>query len=141
MTEFILAIGALLVAHVISPMPPVRRFLTAFAGWRTHRWAGLPTWLEPLVLVLRCGYAIAPLGFLLVGLSILWPDAIPPSGALHAWTAGAMALMTLAVMTRASLWSYGLSADGIHLNVRDLRRRYRGGLQPDRRIAIAGPHA
>ena len=74
---------------------------------RLSRWAGLPTWREPLVLVLHCGYAFVPLGFLLVGLSVLWPDAIPASGALHAWTAGAMALMTLAVMTRASLGHTG----------------------------------
>ena len=74
---------------------------------RISRWVGLPTWREPLVLVLHCGYAFVPVGFLLVGLSILWPDAIPASGALHAWTAGAMALMTLAVMTRASLGHTG----------------------------------
>lgn len=36
MTEFLLAIGAFLVAHVIPPMPPVRRFLTAFAGRRMY---------------------------------------------------------------------------------------------------------
>ena len=30
-----------------------------------------------------------------------------PTGALHAWTAGAIALMTLAVMTRASLGHTG----------------------------------
>jgi uncharacterized membrane protein len=36
MTEFILAIGAFLVAHVIPPMPPVRRFLIELAGRRTY---------------------------------------------------------------------------------------------------------
>ena len=32
MTEFFMAIGAFLLAHVIPPMPPVRRFLIGIAG-------------------------------------------------------------------------------------------------------------
>jgi uncharacterized protein involved in response to NO len=32
---------------------------------------------------------------------------MPPSGALHAWTTGAMGIMTLAVMTRATLGHTG----------------------------------
>ena len=35
------------------------------------------------------------------------PDIVAPSGALHGWTAGAIALMTLAVMTRTSLGHTG----------------------------------
>ena len=35
------------------------------------------------------------------------PDIIAPSGALHGWTAGAIALMTLAVMTRTGLGHTG----------------------------------
>jgi uncharacterized protein involved in response to NO len=74
---------------------------------RLSRWAGLSTWREPLVLVLHLGYAFVALGFLLVGLSVSWPDAMPASGALHVWTTGAVGLMTLAVMTRASLGHTG----------------------------------
>src|SRR5690606_16549007 len=48
-----------------------------------------------------------PLGFLCVGASVLWPELVPASAALHAWTAGAMGVMTLAVMTRASLGHSG----------------------------------
>jgi uncharacterized protein involved in response to NO len=103
--------GAALVIWVAAPVSYLSGIALLAAGVlqaaRMSRWAGLPTWREPLVLVLHCGYAFVPLGFLLVGLSILWPDAIPASGALHAWTAGAMALMTLAVMTRASLGHTG----------------------------------
>jgi len=62
---------------------------------------------EPLVAVLHIGYAFVPAGFALLGLSILRPDIIPPSGAIHAWTAGAIGTMTLAVMTRASLGHTG----------------------------------
>ncbi len=57
--------------------------------------------------MLHLGYAFVALGFLLVGLSVSWPDAIPATGALHAWTTGAVGLMTLAVMTRASLGHTG----------------------------------
>jgi uncharacterized protein involved in response to NO len=48
-----------------------------------------------------------PVGFFLVSASIFAPDALAAGGALHAWTAGAIGLMTLAVMTRASLGHTG----------------------------------
>ncbi len=70
---------------------------------RLSRWAGAATWRQPLVLVLHVGYAFVPIGFLLVGAGILWPVFLPSSAVLHAWTAGMVGLMTLAVMTRASL--------------------------------------
>src|SRR6185312_12465234 len=47
-----------------------------------------------------------PLGFLLLGVSVL-TDVVPPSAGIHAWTAGAVGLMTLAVMTRATLGHTG----------------------------------
>jgi uncharacterized protein involved in response to NO len=103
--------GAALVIWVAAPGSSWSGIALLAAGvlqaLRISRWAGLPTWREPLVLVLHFGYAFVPLGFLLVGLSVLWPQAISPSGALHAWTAGAVALMTLAVMSRASLGHTG----------------------------------
>jgi len=69
---------------------------------RLARWAGARTWREPIVLILHVGYGFVPLGALILGASILWPDTITPSGALHAWTTGAIGVMTLAVMTRAT---------------------------------------
>lgn len=74
---------------------------------RLGRWAGFATWREPLVLVLHLGYAFVPLGFLLLGAGLLWPEAVPASAALHAWMAGAIGVMTLAIMTRASLGHTG----------------------------------
>jgi len=74
---------------------------------RLARWAGERTWREPMLLILHLGYAFVPLGALMLGLSILWPDLMPRSGALHAWTTGAMGTMTLAVMTRATLGHTG----------------------------------
>ncbi len=69
---------------------------------RLFRWRGMDAWGEPLVLVLHLGYAFIPLGFLLGTVSILLPGSIAGTAALHAWTVGAIGLMTLGVMTRAT---------------------------------------
>lgn len=69
---------------------------------RLSRWAGVWTWREPIVLILHIGYAFVPLGALALAISIVWPDLLPQTGALHAWTTGAMGIMTLAIMTRAA---------------------------------------
>ena len=74
---------------------------------RVSRWTGLSTWREPLVLILHVGYAFVPLGFMLVASAVLWPSIVPAGGALHAWTAGTIGVMTLAVMTRVSLGHSG----------------------------------
>lgn len=74
---------------------------------RLARWAGERTTPEALILVLHVGYAFVPLGFFLVALSILFPELLFASGAVHAWTVGAIGLMTLAVMTRATLGHSG----------------------------------
>lgn len=72
----------------------------ALAVWIVAPGASVTAWLA---------YAFVPLGFAFrwafawLALGILRPDVIVPSGALHAWTVGAIGLMTLAVMARASL--------------------------------------
>jgi uncharacterized protein involved in response to NO len=70
---------------------------------RMARWKGGATWREPLLTILHVGYAFIPLGFALLGVSVLRPDLMPASGALHAWTAGAIGVMTMGVMTRVTL--------------------------------------
>ena len=74
---------------------------------RLGRWAGDRTVADRLVLVLHVAYGFVPLGFVLLGASILLPGEVPRSAGLHAWTAGAIGLMTLAVMTRATLGHTG----------------------------------
>jgi uncharacterized protein involved in response to NO len=69
---------------------------------RLARWGGFRTAPDPLVLILHVGYLWVPVGLLLLGLSSFAGD-VPRSAAIHALTAGAMATMILAVMTRASL--------------------------------------
>jgi uncharacterized protein involved in response to NO len=72
---------------------------------RLARWAGDRTWREHLVLVLHVGYAFVPLGFALAALAAL--RLVSTSAGIHAWMAGAAGIMTLAVMTRASLGHTG----------------------------------
>lgn len=81
---------------------------------RLLRWRPLRTGAEPLVWILHLAYLFVPLGFLALGLSLLDAALLPASAALHLWTAGAVGLMTLAVMTRASLGHSGrpLTASG-----------------------------
>jgi uncharacterized protein involved in response to NO len=68
---------------------------------RLARWSGIRTLADPLVFILHVGYAWLPIGMTLLGLSLM--SYVPRSAAVHALTAGAMATMILAVMTRASL--------------------------------------
>lgn len=67
---------------------------------RLVRWRGLSTAAEPLLWVLHLGYLWLPVGLALLAVSMHSP-AVPRSVALHALTAGAMATMILAMMTRA----------------------------------------
>lgn len=72
---------------------------------RLARWAGDRTLRDRLVLVLHVAYGFVPLGFLLAGFGAL--EMLVPSAGIHAWMAGAAGLMTLAVMTRATLGHTG----------------------------------
>lgn len=74
---------------------------------RLGRWAGDRSLRNRLVLILHIGYAFVPLGFLLLAGAILFPQTIPVSAGIHAWTVGAIGTMTLAIMTRASLGHTG----------------------------------
>ena len=73
---------------------------------RLSRWGGLRAVGDPFVFVLHLGYLWVPIGLALLGGSLLGV-ALPPSAAIHALTAGAMATMILAVMTRATLGHTG----------------------------------
>lgn len=105
----IAATGFALLAWVAGPVAtPIGVVLIAAAALqsaRLARWGGARTWRDPFVLVLHVGYAWVPVGLALLGLSLM--DLVPRSAAIHALTAGAMATMILAVMTRASLGHTG----------------------------------
>ncbi|MEP0321918.1 NnrS family protein [Bauldia litoralis] len=107
----VLALTALaLAAFVAAPMTLLTAALAGLAGmshlWRLARWQGRQTGGEALVWVLHAGYAFVPLGFLAVAGAAT--GYLPLSAALHVWLAGAVGLMSLAVMTRASLGHAGL---------------------------------
>jgi uncharacterized protein involved in response to NO len=73
---------------------------------RLSRWGGLRTMRDPLLFILHIGYLWMPTGLLLLGASMLG-TSVPRSAAVHALTAGAMATMILAVMTRVTLGHTG----------------------------------
>lgn len=104
-------VAVALASWVAAPDDMVTAVLCGAAGLlltvRLGRWAGHRAWRDPLVLVLHAGYAFVPLGFLMVALSIAQPALVLPGAGVHAWGAGAIAVMTLAVMTRATLGHTG----------------------------------
>jgi uncharacterized protein involved in response to NO len=80
--------------------------------WRLVRWRAIATLAEPLLTILHVGYAWVIGGAALLGATML-TSAIPEAAAIHAFTAGAMGTMILAVMTRVALGHTGrpLEAD------------------------------
>lgn len=108
-------IGLLTWAAAPSGMPTaiLATIAAVLLTWRLWRWRGWATWREPLLLILHIGYAFIPLGFALLAVNALRPDVAPANAVTHAWTVGGIGIMTLAVMTRASLGHTGqaLTAD------------------------------
>lgn len=111
-----LALG--LVFYVVAPAMVLTGAILTVAAIllmaRLMKWRGWRTLREPLVAILHVGYLWLGVSIFLIGVSILAPAAIAPSSALHALTAGAAGVMTLAVMSRATLGHTGrpLRADG-----------------------------
>lgn len=99
-----------LLAWVVASAHVMTGALLMIAGClqcgRVSRWAGDRTLSDRLVLVLHVAYLFVPIGFLLIGTSVFF-DAVPATAGVHAWSTGAIGLMTLAVMTRASLGHTG----------------------------------
>lgn len=103
-------LGALaLAAWVIRPEGMLTGGLCLIAGLfhvaRLVRWAGYRTFANRILVILHIGYAFVPLGFLLAAVSAL--GFVSVSAAIHAWMVGGAGIMTLAVMSRASLGHSG----------------------------------
>jgi uncharacterized protein involved in response to NO len=107
----LLALLAALFAWIAAPEAQALAPLLLVAGAlhlvRLARWAGDRTLAEPLLWILHLGYLFLPLGAIALGVSILVPGLFGGASAQHLWMAGAVGLMTLAVMTRATLGHTG----------------------------------
>lgn len=104
---------------------------------RLARWRGWATTSEPLVFILHLGYLWLAVALILIGLASAFMPEVRSAG-IHALTAGAMGVMILAMMTRASRghtgrpltagWGTGLIY--VLVNLAALGRVL-AGLQPD----------
>ena len=95
-----------LASWVVAPDAGSSGLLMLLAGGanaiRLARWRGWLARREALVWILHAGYAWVAIGLTLLGLAALVPAAVPFTAGIHALTAGAMGVMTLAMMTRAT---------------------------------------
>ena len=100
-----------LIGWAVLPDHVATATLCTLAGFanliRLSRWSGMRTGPEPLLWILHVGYLLVPLGFLSVAASAWDSGLSPPIGAQHIWMAGAVGVMPLAMMTRASLGHAG----------------------------------
>ncbi len=106
----VVAAGALaLLAWIVNPTGALIGGVLALAGMlhlvRLGRWAGDRTARERLLVILHVGYAFVPIGFLLNAAAAF--GQLPPNAGIHAWMVGAAGIMTLAVMSRATLGHTG----------------------------------
>ena len=107
----LVVLAGALILWIAAPLTQAAGLALALAGVlhlvRLVRWAGYRCAAEPLVWILHVGYAFIPLGALAVAAAILSPAGPSAATAQHLWTAGAIGVMTLAVMTRATLGHTG----------------------------------
>ncbi len=75
--------------------------------WRLARWRGFAARRDALVLVLHLGFLFAALGFAAAAAHALTPSFAPYDAGVHVWAVGAIGMMTLAMMTRATLGHSG----------------------------------
>lgn len=104
-----LAVGG--VVWALAPQSIMAGVLLILVGvlhlLRLMRWAGDRVLAEPLLWVLHLAYLFLPLGALALGLRVFWPGLLDDAAAQHLWMAGVLGLMTLAVMSRATLGHTG----------------------------------
>ena len=100
-----------LASWVVAPAADWSGWALLAAGvlhvFRLVRWRGGRTGEEALVWILHAGYLFVPAGALIMGAAVLLPDRLAAANAQHVWMAGAIPVMTLAVMTRATLGHTG----------------------------------
>lgn len=104
-----LTILLLPVLEMFQPRPALVVAWSVFAvlvhSIRLWGWTSAKIWRIPLLWVLHVGYAWLIIGLALKGLAAL--GLAYPASAVHAFTAGAMGVMGLGIMSRASLGHTG----------------------------------
>jgi len=75
--------------------------------YRLARWAGDRALRDPMIWILHVGYLFVPAGFALLALSGIASESVPQAAGMHALAAGAIGVMTLSVMVRATLGHTG----------------------------------
>jgi uncharacterized protein involved in response to NO len=106
----------LLAWALLPAMSAIGALLLVAAGlnaWRLARWRGHAVLREPLLVILHLGYLWVAIGAALLGASE-FGAAVPESAAIHAFTAGAIGTMILAVMSRVSLGHTGRQLHADH---------------------------
>ncbi len=103
--------AAALLLWVAFPESIATRPMAAVAGVlnlaRLARWAGHRTFKEPLLAILHIGFFFIPYGFLTIAAGELLSGWSRASQIPHAFTAGAIGLVTLSMLTRTSLGHSG----------------------------------
>jgi uncharacterized protein involved in response to NO len=102
----VLSVAAIaLLVWIVRPISPVAGALLVTAGLfhlgRLARRAGERTLADRLVSDPACGICVRSRGLSPDGHCGDPPEFLPMSAGIHAWTVGAVGVMTLAVMTRA----------------------------------------
>ncbi len=107
----LIATGATLILWVAFPGHVITRGATSIVGishlFRVWRWAGWRTFSEPMLAILHISYVFIPIGFLTIGLGDMLPGWQGETSIPHAFTAGAIGSLTLAMMSRVSLGHSG----------------------------------
>ncbi len=110
-TAGVIAVAIAVAGWVLYPDQGLSGAALCLAGLATlvrlARWRTVLVLREPLVWIMHAGYAWLGLGLALAGAQVLWPEAVPRTAGLHALLAGGAGVMTLAMMTRATLGHTG----------------------------------
>jgi len=106
----IVSVAALALSDAVFPdsigSGVIALFAAVAVALRLAGWGALHTGRHPILWILHAGYGALAVGFALKGLAVFIPD-LPADAGLHMVSAGAIAMVTFAMMTRVSLGHTG----------------------------------
>ncbi|MES9850455.1 MAG: NnrS family protein [Candidatus Thiodiazotropha sp. L084R] len=102
-----------IVAELLLPqswlIAPLALGVAITQAWRLYDWYHPGIWQQPMLWILFCGLIWMVIGFLLKAMALY--DLYPNNLATHAFTVGAIGIITLGMMARVSLGHTGRSID------------------------------